>query len=362
MTRVHVTEIDLVRLFAALSVFLFHVSWQNPALPNSLPWGWVGVEIFFVVSGLVIGQSAFHSSASGFLESRFFRLVPTAVICALLAQAVFQVTPAEAYTDRGIWVFPEFQAFLGSLAMVSPVHAASAYWTLPIEISFYAVIFLFLVAGRLGRLEGFFRLMVLLSAVYLHLLLASLFLFPSLGWLDFGFGLKNMLLLRHMPFFVLGYLIYRRSALGRPLSVFDTALAFFCVYLSCLEIGIRAWQLVPDYYYITRFTPVATLAISVFLLALLFIHRTASGAWRFIGEGRRAKQVRFAGLMTYPIYLLHEVIGGATLDLTSRIGLPEGMGLMVAFLAVLAFAAEVVRLEQALNARALFQQILPRHA
>lgn len=356
MKKIHVAEIDLVRLFAAFSVFFFHVSWQNSALPNILPWGWVGVEIFFVISGLVIGQSAFHSTAPRFLESRFFRLVPTAVICALLAQAVFLLIPAEAYADRGIWVFPDFPAFIGSLVLVSPVHSASAYWTLPIEISFYGAIYLLLVSGRLNRLDGFFRLMVLLSAIYLHLLLASLLLAPRFGWLDFGFGLKNMLLLRHMPFFVLGYLIYRRSVQGKSLSGFDSVLALVCLYLGCLEIGIRAWQLIPDYYYITRFMPVAMLAVAVFLLAVLFIDRSASGEWRFIGDGRMGERVRFAGLMTYPVYLLHETVGGAALHLASRFGLPEGLGLLLAVLAVAVLAKDVVRLEQGLNVRGMFRQ------
>lgn len=361
MPRFHIAEIDIVRLFAAFSVFFFHVSWQNPALPNAVPWGWVGVEIFFVISGLVIGQSAFHSNASGFLQSRFFRLVPTAVICALIAQAAFLLVPASAYTERGVWVFQDFQAFLGSLILIYPVHSASAYWTLPVEISFYASIFVFLIAGKLNHLDRFFRLMVLLSAGYLHLLLASQFLFPSLAGLDFGYGLKNMLLLRHMPFFVLGYLIYRKGV-GGLLSRSGVVRGLFCLYLCCLEIVIHAWQLIPEYYYITGFGALAVMALAMFLMAVFVIYRSACGELRIIGDSRTGPFLRLAGLMTYPVYLLHEVIGGATLYLAWKAGLPEGIGLMGAVLVVTALAAGVVLLEKSLNIRSRFNRKMVRHA
>jgi hypothetical protein len=68
--------LDLIRFAAAAMVLVFHVcfwSWANPGsssfalsgnvlqLPSvgSITWsGWIGVEIFFVISGFVIVQSA----------------------------------------------------------------------------------------------------------------------------------------------------------------------------------------------------------------------------------------------------------------------------------------------------------------
>ena len=54
--------IDILRGFAAISVVVYHViehfQWSN--FPATWPWlwfrvGWMGVDLFFVISGFVIG-------------------------------------------------------------------------------------------------------------------------------------------------------------------------------------------------------------------------------------------------------------------------------------------------------------------
>src|SRR5712675_1260110 len=53
--------------------------------PNAAPYtwfGWVGVEIFFVISGFVIANSASKSSATEFLVGRALRLYPAVWVCA----------------------------------------------------------------------------------------------------------------------------------------------------------------------------------------------------------------------------------------------------------------------------------------
>ena len=55
---------------------------NRPSFPELTPiaWvGWVGVEIFFELSGFVIAYSAEGASAFVFFRSRFFRLMPAEV-------------------------------------------------------------------------------------------------------------------------------------------------------------------------------------------------------------------------------------------------------------------------------------------
>ena len=66
--------VDLVRILAALVVTIVHY------FPTGLPSGWVGVQIFFVLSGYVIAASAQSGSAGDFVRSRFLRLFPGAVM------------------------------------------------------------------------------------------------------------------------------------------------------------------------------------------------------------------------------------------------------------------------------------------
>jgi peptidoglycan/LPS O-acetylase OafA/YrhL len=84
--------LDIVRCVAALYVMLYHYGcwiWAGNNLPGIIgaqdhwmapfSWpGWVGVEIFFVLSGFVIAYSAQGNTASGFAKRRIIRLYPTA--------------------------------------------------------------------------------------------------------------------------------------------------------------------------------------------------------------------------------------------------------------------------------------------
>ena len=95
----YVPGLDLLRFAAAFSVMVYHLafwSWAFPAgqvalaskgVANFQDWplitsaGWIGVQIFFVISGFVIATSAANATATRFFISRFTRLVPSSEGC-----------------------------------------------------------------------------------------------------------------------------------------------------------------------------------------------------------------------------------------------------------------------------------------
>jgi peptidoglycan/LPS O-acetylase OafA/YrhL len=96
--NLHFPLLDPLRFAAALGVAVFHLTFWSWAWPSigvapgfehyvaadlqfqsaaSFTWfGWVGVEIFFVISGFVIANSARNVSAREFLFGRALRLYP----------------------------------------------------------------------------------------------------------------------------------------------------------------------------------------------------------------------------------------------------------------------------------------------
>src|SRR5262249_17939386 len=86
-------ELDLLRFVAAFSVLLFHYTFRGTAALDhvsdlSYPWlapvtkdGYLGVDLFFLISGFVILMSASSGSKRQFGVSRIVRLYPAYWVC-----------------------------------------------------------------------------------------------------------------------------------------------------------------------------------------------------------------------------------------------------------------------------------------
>ena len=150
--------IDCIRFFAAAAVVFFHVNQPISHIDNwyrnTVKYGWIGVPIFFIVSGYCIMASAFHSANSlQFLLKRIFRIFPAywlSLFIVLLA-AIFE----KLYTGyNSVPNLPlTFSAWLAMLTLTtSPLsHIKTAnwvYWTLTYELCFYAVISLLVLFRR----------------------------------------------------------------------------------------------------------------------------------------------------------------------------------------------------------------------
>lgn len=332
--------LDLVRLGCALMVALFHFTWRIPNDAHIMPFGWVGVQVFFVISGVVIANSAIASTPYRFARNRFLRLYPAAWIAAAVSFAILSVVPAPAYHALGIGVSPEWRSLASSLVLVGEEALATAYWTLPIEIAFYALVLIALLRGR-ARLRAVARLLAVASGAYLVCLSCLVASTSGPGALDLGYGLKNMLLLRHGVFFAIGIYLWM-AAQRQQLERSDRVLFWLSLGAAALEIACRSVSLT------TIFATgdagpldirLVTLgALLVFAALLAAIRLSLANALRWTPSARVGARIRMLGLVTYPFYLVHEVVGGAVLVAAADHGLARPAGLALAIAATLAVA------------------------
>jgi peptidoglycan/LPS O-acetylase OafA/YrhL len=134
-------------------------------------YGYLGVDLFFIISGFVIAFSIKHLSLRKFCYSRFKRLYPMYWICLLLTFIVSYFWGAPRYHVT-------FTQLLANLTMVQKLWGQGdvdgAYWSLYVELKFYLIIALFLILNRFKKIS-------LDYLVYFWLLLSSLrfFVGPS---------------------------------------------------------------------------------------------------------------------------------------------------------------------------------------
>ena len=210
--------------------------------------GWVGVPIFFVISGFVIAYTANGRSPISFLNSRLSRLWPAMFICSTIAVPILHWggRPLKSMTWRYIrslvfWPFPPWMA--------------SAYWTLSIELVFYAVIFILLCWDAFRRIE-YIGLALGISSVAtwtLYFLPGIFPVSPHLRQLMMALGnsgYARLLLLHHGCYFALGVFIWVSVVDGLTprrvawMLVFTMA-CFLQILSEALKVTIYAYTINP---------------------------------------------------------------------------------------------------------------------
>ena len=329
----HIWGLDLVRFAAALMVVFFHLSWKLPTPDLSFAAGWIGVEVFFVISGFVIMGSASGAAVSQFVQKRFARLYPAAIACAVINIAVL-IPFADTAIRYGLTVSATPAAFIASLLLIKGPFLVGALWTLPIEIGFYALIALLIWRGWIGRPVMIAAALILWSSLYIVPFCLSQYDVVSFTVRSLGYGLLNLTMLRHGCFFGVGILFW---AMARSACGFRTrALLWLGIALCVLEILARAIELRGLYGHTVDSVWLSVSALGTFLACMLGI-RLLSRLNDTLRPGPAARKLmRYLGLMTYPLYLMHEGVGGVTSGLLlasgwdQRFALLAGLGMTLA--------------------------------
>ena len=335
-------EIDFLRGIACLAVLLFHyfsraprAGWMQgvdyPAFEALARYGYLGVHLFFVISGFVILMSAHGATPRAFVASRVARLYPTLWVGATL-------TAATAWLLGEARFAVSLRDYLINLTMLAHWFDASyvdgAYWSLAYELHFYIFVWVALRLGLMDRLSW-----LLVGWLAISVVNAIKPMWPLQFWLNAKWA----------PFFVAGgvfYLIRTQGGTALRYALLAASFALAQVYAlgdaAAQGTGPEAVALQP--------AVVAAVVTAVF------------GVFWLIATGRfcmRASTMTvYAGLLTYPVYVIHQFFGAMLFEqLRGALGVPLAMGLTVAAVLGLAWAIHAgverplgKRLRQALDA------------
>jgi peptidoglycan/LPS O-acetylase OafA/YrhL len=322
--------LDGLRLLAALMVAVYHYAgrggevtraWGSspkdlfPSLHVWAAYGCLGVQVFFVISGFVICMSGWGRPLRSFFASRAARLMPAYWVAVLLVTAVFAL-PGVVYEA----VSPS-EALLNLTLLQQPLggdRVLGVCWTLWVEIRFYALFALFVVAPGANR-----RRVVLFCAVWT--LAAAIATAAEEPLLDL------VVMPEHAPLFIGGigmYLLHRDRR---------DALAWGIVAVSWLTGQHQAvqslWHGRGAEHFSYRSASVIALVVTLGFLAVLAVAlgRLRRADWRWLTT---------AGALTYPFYLVHEHLGWVVIDaLHQGLGVPPALTLAatVAVMLILAW-------------------------
>lgn len=278
--------LDYGRFFAAMAVLLFHYTFNGiyngsisslhsfPAISEFTKYGYLGVDLFFMISGYVIFLSAQNKTPGQFIQSRLVRLYPAfwfAVISTSLLTALW----------GGENITITWQQVLANLTMIPPVFGHDAvdgvYWTLMYELTFYVAVFFLMAFGLGGGLRKVFLI------------------WPFLMLLAWAFQIEYFLFSGgYYTFFAAGA-VFAVLRSERTIFAWVSLLVAFCL---CIDFVRDISLLKADRQSIAYQPDVVSAIIASFFLFFIILNT------RF-GAALKLPKSYLLGVLTYPLYLIH---------------------------------------------------------
>ncbi|MCY4333989.1 MAG: acyltransferase [Litoreibacter sp.] len=269
--------------------------------------GFLGVQLFFVISGFVIALTLQNCpNIPTFLVRRLARLWPPIFVCSILTFTVMHVidTPFTEYRRVGVQGFLPSLTFIGPEVWLRFVDGAKwidgAYWTLFVEVRFYfwAAIVYFIFSRQLSFV--LFWASLLAAAVAETLYSGPL----SKVW-------DLLFFPRYLPFFAVGAITF--DIWRGETKYWQWPAVAILVFLCCYR------------EYSTELS-----LLTAFLVALCFVPSVLFCVAPRTLSPLEMKPLVWLGRRSYSLYLLHQNIGVALITLAVT-GLAMGVYVLIIF-------------------------------
>jgi peptidoglycan/LPS O-acetylase OafA/YrhL len=287
-------HIDGLRGLAILAVVLYHAYARWPGLmpfgtafavpPISL--GWAGVQLFFLISGFVIFLTLDRCrSLPEFVFNRWSRLFPAMLVATIIIVALDPLLPERPHKIGSMANTIAGLTFIGpgwwSLVKIDLTPIEGAFWSLFVEVQFYAV------AGVSYFLFGKRVALVVLALLYVLAQATVWSVLPSGSEAHrLVFALTDRLGAEHYGWFLAGALFHEHRRTRHT----------WLLGSACVVLGASCCLVASPGHWLARTIALAIVA-AVFVTALWLpaIQRLLSRPfWLFLG------------FVSYPLYLNHE--------------------------------------------------------
>lgn len=321
--RLRFSMLDGLRFAAALGVAFFHYTakqqqaWGRP-VPEVFPHlhtytslGYYGVHLFFVISGFVILMTAWGKDIPSYVASRVSRLYPAYLVAVPTAAVLLGVIWLEQKHITIYQVAVNLTMMQGAFGID---HIDGVYWTLWVELRFYVMIAIFM-------LVGITRQRVLAFAA-IWPVAAALARTSEQHWLS------EVLNADYAAMFAGGMAIYLLTQNRR-----DVAAWLVLAMTALLAVAVPGQE--------SQATLASSTGVAFSGHTTAFVILCCFGAVAIVTLTPLARiHVRWLtalGLLTYPLYLVHEWWGWWMIHLLSG-KVPDAMVLTITFAFVGTFA------------------------
>jgi peptidoglycan/LPS O-acetylase OafA/YrhL len=322
--RGRVEVLDLLRLVAVLAVVVFHYAFRGAAADDfttvSLPdlvgvtrYGYLGVNLFFVISGFVIAYSADGRTPTEFAIARLARIYPGFLVCMTLTFLVTMAIGAPRFETT-------ITQWLANLVIASPAlkqpFMDGAYWSIVYELTFYGWVFLLMCFSVFSRQNDRIVICWIFISMFNDLVLHSSIL-------------QRLFITDDSAFFCAGLVLYEFFR-GRRDAIVMMLLALTS--LTALRQAFVEADWLRDHY---------QLAFDNGVIAAICL-----GSIGAVALATRVRHVPLSpaiilavGGLTYPLYLLHQHIGYMLLNCFADWAPPGILIAVVAFVMIIASLA-----------------------